>query len=219
MFLRILVVEDEFTMRKALQKGLTKIGYVVDIAADGEKALEQYFGQIYEAIILDLNLPKLDGLDVLREIRADSSTVKVLILSARNEVDDRVLGLDQGANDYLCKPFAFQELAARLRALLRRDFMQLSERFELGAILVDTALREVTLNGQRVPLSRKEYGILEYLLRNRGRTVRTEELIEQVWEQDNDGVFNSFKVHLNSLRKKLPDLSIVNVRGEGYYVE
>ncbi len=217
--MRILVVEDESTMRKALQKGLTKIGYVVDIAADGEKALEQYFGQIYEAIILDLNLPKLDGLDVLREIRADSRTVKVLILSARNEVDDRVLGLDQGANDYLCKPFAFQELAARLRALLRRDFMQVSERFELGAILVDTALREVTLNGQRVPLSRKEYGILEYLLRNRGRTVRTEELIEQVWEQDSDGVFNSFKVHLNSLRKKLPDLSIVNVRGEGYYVE
>ncbi len=217
--MRILVVEDESTMRKALQKGLTKIGYVVDIAADGEKALEQYFGQIYEAIILDLNLPKLDGLDVLREIRADSRTVKVLILSARNEVDDRVLGLDQGANDYLCKPFAFQELAARLRALLRRDFMQVSEQFELGAILVDTALREVTLNGQRVPLSRKEYGILEYLLRNRGRTVRTEELIEQVWEQDSDGVFNSFKVHLNSLRKKLPDLSIVNVRGEGYYVE
>lgn len=217
--MRILVVEDESTMRKALQKGLTKIGYVVDIAADGEKALEQYFGQIYEAIILDLNLPKLDGLDVLREIRADSSTVKVLILSARNEVDDRVLGLDQGANDYLCKPFAFQELAARLRALLRRDFTQVSERFELGAILVDTALREVTLNGQRVPLSRKEYGILEYLLRNRGRTVRTEELIEQVWEQDSDGVFNSFKVHLNSLRKNLPDLSIVNVRGEGYYVE
>ncbi len=217
--MRILVVEDESTMRKALQKGLTKIGYVVDIAADGEKALEQYFGQIYEAIILDLNLPKLDGLDVLREIRADSRTVKVLILSARNEVDDRVLGLDQGANDYLCKPFAFQELAARLRALLRRDFIQVSERFELGAILVDTALREVTLNRQRVPLSRKEYGILEYLLRNRGRTVRTEELIEQVWEQDSDGVFNSFKVHLNSLRKKLPDLSIVNVRGEGYYVE
>lgn len=133
--MRILVVEDESTMRKALQKGLTKIGYVVDIATDGEKALEQYFGQIYEAVILDLNLPKLDGLDVLREIRADSSTVKVLILSARNEVDDRVLGLNQGANDYLCKLFAFQELAARLRALLRRDFTQVSERFELGAIL------------------------------------------------------------------------------------
>ena len=217
--MRILVVEDESTMRKALQKGLTKIGYVVDIAADGEKALEQYFSQIYEAVILVLNLPKLDGLDVLREIRADSSTVKVLILSARNEVDDRVLGLDQGANDYLCKPFAFQELAARLRALLRRDFIQISEQFQLGAILVDTALREVTINSQRVALSRKEYGILEYLLHNRGRTVRTEELIEQVWERDDDGVFNSFKVHLNSLRKKLPDLSIINVRGEGYYVE
>lgn len=217
--MRILVVEDEAPMRKALQKGLSKLGYTVDVSADGEEALELYFGQIYEAVILDLNLPKLNGLEVLQEIRKDDSTIKVLILSARNEVEDRVSGLDQGANDYLCKPFAFQELVARLRALLRRDFTQTSERFEIGGVLVDTALREVTLHGHRVSLSRKEYGILEYLLRNRGRTIRTENLIEQVWEKDNDGVFNSFKVHINSLRKKLPDISIVNVRGEGYYVE
>lgn len=217
--MRILIVEDEPSMRNALQKGLQKLGYLVDCAADGHAALDCYYAASYDAIILDLNLPGMDGLEVLRLIRQDSQMVKVLILSARNEIDDRILGLDEGANDYLGKPFAFRELEARLRALIRRSFSQGGARIHSGDVTLDTAAKRAFVGQEVIPLSRKEYGILEYLLHHRGTVIDVRTLIEQVWQEAPEAVLNSFKVHIVSLRKKLPSLPIINVRGRGYYVE
>lgn len=217
--MKLLIVEDEATLRKALQKGFVKLGYAVDTASDGEAALEQYYGATYDAIILDLNLPKIDGLSVLREIRRDSQNAKVLILSARNEIDDRIDGLDLGANDYLGKPFAFRELEARVRALIRHSFAQGETHIKYGGLTLDTALKRVNNADGEIPLTRKEYGILEYLLRNRGAIVSAAMLVEHVWEGEGDAGFGSLKVHVGALRKKLPELSICNVRGQGYYVE
>ncbi|MDL2318650.1 response regulator transcription factor [Eubacteriales bacterium OttesenSCG-928-A19] len=217
--MKLLIIEDEETLRKALQKGFVKLGYAVDTASDGEAALEQYYSAAYDAIILDLNLPKLDGLSVLGEIRKDSPDAKVLILSARNEIDDRIIGLDQGANDYLGKPFAFRELEARVRALIRRAFTQGETCISHGTLTLDTALKKVCDARGEIALTRKEYGILEYLLRNRGTIVSAAALIEHVWEGEGDAGYGSLRVHVGALRKKLPELSICNARGQGYYVE
>lgn len=217
--MRLLIVEDEETLCKALQKGFAKLGYAVDMASDGEAALEKYYGAAYDAIILDLNLPKIDGLSVLREIRRDSQRAKVLILSARNEIGDRVDGLDLGANDYLGKPFAFRELEARVRALIRHSFAQGETHIEYGGLTLDTALKKAHNEAGEIPLTRKEYSILEYLLRNRGALVSASALVEHVWAGEGDAGFGSLKVHVGALRKKLPEVPICNVRGQGYYVE
>ena len=156
---------------------------------------------------------------MLTEIRADNKDVAVLILSARDEVSDKITGLDEGANDYLAKPFNFLELEARVRALLRRSFKTSDTVMNVGCLKVDTALKKVYISDDEVNLSKKEYGILEYLLLHRGEAVSGSELIEHVWESDADDVFNSFKVHLSNLRKKLPDGFIKNTRGLGYFVE
>ena len=217
--MKLLIVEDERTLSRALQKGFEKLGYAVDVALDGVAALEMYYGAEYDAVILDLNLPKLDGLSVLREIRKDSQERKVLILSARNEIDDRIEGLDSGANDYLGKPFAFRELEARVRALIRRGYMQKSSRIACGPVQLDTSLKRVECGGVEVELTRKEYGILEFLFMNKQAIVSPSALIEHVWAVDSEAAPGSLKVHLNALRKKLPQLEIKNVRGQGYYVE
>jgi len=216
---KLLIVEDEDLLQKALCKGFSKLGFTVDAASDGEGALELYFSNVYDLIVLDLNLPKLDGIDVLREIRADSKEIPVLILSARDEVADKILGLNEGANDYLAKPFHFGELEARVRALLRRNFNTSDTVIEIGGVRIDTALKKVFVLGNEISFAKKEYGILEYLFLRRGKTISGTELIEHIWESDADDVFNSFKVHLSAVRKKLPDGFIKNARGHGYYVE
>ena len=217
--LKLLIIEDEQSLLKALSKGFSKLGYIVETAADGEQALEQYYSNQYSLIILDLNLPKLDGLDVLLEIRKENINIPVLVLSARNEIEDKIKGLDMGANDYLSKPFHFSELEARVRALLRRNFKTAPTVIICDSIRLDTSLRMVFFHDSRVPLTKKEYGILEYLMLNRGRVISGEELIAVVWESDADSFTNAFKVHITAMRKKLPENFIKNEKGQGYYVE
>ncbi|MCL2054885.1 MAG: response regulator transcription factor [Oscillospiraceae bacterium] len=215
---KILIVEDETVLRKALAKGFQKHGYTIDVAEDGEQALDMYFDNQYNLVVLDLNLPKIDGLEVLTEIRKENKEIPVLILSARSEVSDKIMGLDMGANDYLAKPFHFDELEARARALLRRNFKTADTIISNGDIQLDTALKKVLCNDTEISLTKKEYGIFEYLMLNKGRVIGINELIESIWE-DADMFSNSIKVHINSMRKKLPDGIIKNAKGQGYYVE
>jgi len=217
--MKILIVEDESALRKALAKGFQKSGYTVDVAEDGEESLELYFSNQYNLVILDLNLPKLDGLDVLREIRKENKEIPVLILSARNEVNDKINGLDMGANDYLAKPFHFDELEARSRALLRRNFKTTPTVIACENIKLDMSMKKVFWDDIEISLTKKEYGIFEYLMLNKGRAISGEELIETVWESDADVFTNAFKVHINAMRKKLPNDFIKNTKGQGYYVE
>lgn len=221
--LKILVVEDDLSLLKSICMGLRKFGYAVDAASDGEEALQMIEIHEYDAVILDWNLPKIDGLDVLREIRVDRPELKVLILSARSQVEDKILGLDTGANDYMEKPFHFKELEARIRALLRRKFIQSHTRLSVGAIIIDTALKEVYINENAIDCTKKEYGILEYLMIYKGRVVSAEEITEHLWDSNFDGFSNSLKVHINSLKKKLAvflgDQEVIkNKRGFGYYI-
>ena len=217
--MKLLIVEDEITLLQALSKGFRKLGYIIDSAEDGEQALALYFDNPYSLIVLDLNLPKVDGLDVLREIRKENKTIPVLILSAKSEVQDKINGLDMGANDYLAKPFHFDELDARVRALLRRDFNTTDTVIVCGEIKLDTALKKVFWSNAEVQLTKKEYSIFEFLMRHKSQMVSSEELIEAVWENDADGFTNTCKVHINAMRKKLPEHMIKNAKGQGYYVE
>ena len=217
--MKLLIVEDELTLQKALIKGFQKLGYTVDAAGDGEQALELYYSNQYNLVVLDLNLPKIDGLDVLDEIRNENKEIPVLILSARSEVNDKIIGLDMGANDYLAKPFHFSELEARARALLRRNFKTAPTTIICGNVKLDTALKKAFWSDTEVSLTKKEYGIFEYLMLNKGRVISGEELIETVWESESDSFTNAFKVHINAMRKKLPEDFIKNIKGQGYYVE
>lgn len=218
--MKLLLVEDEELLSRSLAKGLRKLGYAVDCVYDGGAALEAYEINDYDLMILDLNLPVLDGLEVLRRIREQDRDLRVLILSARGTVEDKIGGLDLGSNDYLTKPFDFGELAARIRALLRRSFQQENAVLSCGPLRMDTAAKSVSANGIPVPLTKKEYGILEYLLRHPGRTVGAEEIIEHVWDSEADPFSNAFKFQLHSLRKKLEEagmgLLIETLRGQGY---
>ncbi|MDO0825539.1 response regulator transcription factor [Desulfosporosinus nitroreducens] len=217
--MKLLVIEDEISLQSALQKGFIKLGYAVDTASDGEEALEHYYSSPYDAIILDMNLPKIGGIDVLKEIRKENSEIKVLILSARSELEDKIAGLDMGANDYLAKPFHFKELEARVRALLRRNFSTQNTEISTDRLVLNTALKKMYLDGVEITLTKKEYGIVEYLLMHKGTLVSGEDLIEHVWDSEADSFTNAFKVHINALRKKLPQSTIKNIRGQGYYVE
>jgi DNA-binding response OmpR family regulator len=221
--IRILVVEDEASLQKALCSGLRKYGYAVDLAEDGEQALELIELNPYDVVVLDLNLPKINGMEVLRKVRITNKELRILILSARAEVEDKIAGLDTGANDYLSKPFHFKELEARIRALLRRDFIQKDTVLTHGNVTIDTALKCVTVNDQKVELTKKEYAILEYLFMNKDRVVSAEELIEHIWDSEVNLFSNSFKVHINSLKKKFIEYIgekelIRNTRGHGYFV-
>lgn len=221
--MRILLVEDEKTLSDMIAKGLRNTGYAVDTVYDGEDALFQYEVNEYDLIILDLNLPKVDGLDVLRKIREMDSEIKILILSARTKIGDRILGLDEGANDYLIKPFDFGELAARIRGLLRRKFVQAPSILDLNDLRVDTKAKKVMIADTVIVLTRKEYGILEYLLLHKNSVISAEELTEHVWDSEFDPFSNTFRYHIHSLKKKLSMVSgteyIKTVYGQGYIME
>lgn len=221
--MRILLVEDEKTLSDMIAKGLRNTGYAVDTVYDGEDALFQYEVNEYDLIILDLNLPKVDGLDVLRKIREMDSEIKILILSARTKIGDRILGLDEGANDYLIKPFDFGELAARIRGLLRRKFVQAPPILHLNDLRVDTKAKKVMIADTVIVLTRKEYGILEYLLLHKNSVISAEELTEHVWDSEFDPFSNTFRYHIHSLKKKLSMVSgteyIKTVYGQGYIME
>ena len=187
---------------KILRKKLRLSGYEADTCVDGEAALELLAVERYDLVLLDLNLPKVDGMTVLRTLREHDQETGVLILSARSEISDKVDGLDAGANDYLSKPFHLEELEARVRSLTRRRFVQQDVCLRCGGLTFDTRSRTATADGQTLSLTRKESGILEYLLLNRGRPVSQEELIEHVWDSSVDSFSNSIRVHISMLRKK-----------------
>ena len=222
--MKLLLIEDEEDILNALSRGLRKIGYIVDTASDGKEGLELTCINEYDLIILDLNLPSIDGLDILNKIREKNDECKILILSARSEYNQRIIGLDMGANDYLVKPFDFGELVARVRALLRRSFTQQSSKIKYKSIIIDTALRIVYTNKNvEIDLRPKQFSILEYLIINKGRAVSTEELIEHIWKDDASMFSNSIKVHVSTLKKKLREHSeeeiISTIRGSGYMIK
>jgi len=216
--MKLLIVEDEESLNKVLVKVLRKLGYTTDSAFDGEEAFDLYFENNYDLVILDLNLPKLDGMEVLKTIREDNAELPILILSARSEIHDKIQGLDEGANDYLTKPFHFDELAARVRALLRRNFQMSGTKIEIGDVILDMTTKTFTVGENPVALSKKEYGIIAYLMLRKGKTISAQQLIESIWESGSEDMEKSFYVHISALRRKLPENFIKNVRGQGYYV-
>ena len=220
---KILLVEDERTLSLVIAKGLTKLGYAIDCAFDGEEALNYYGINEYDLIILDLNLPQIDGIEVLKEIRKKDIEIKILILSARSEVNDKILGLDSGGNDYITKPFDFRELDARIRNLIRRSFIQQNTDLCCNRIIVKTVQRQVLIDGEEIHLTKKEYSILEYLIMNKNNVISTEKIIEHVWDSEVNLFSNSFKFHMHSLKKKMAiylngEEVIKNVRGHGYII-
>ena len=221
--MRLLVVEDERSLREDITKKLRLSGYEVDACEDGEEALDILASEQYDLILLDLNLPKVDGMTVLRTLRESDLETRVLILSARSEISDKVDGLDAGANDYLSKPFHLAELEARVRSLTRRQFIQRDICLRCGRISFDTKSRIASVDGQLLTLTRKESGVLEYLLLHQGRPVSQEELMEHVWDGSVDSFSNSIRVHMSALRKKLRAAlgydPICNRIGEGYEIK
>ena len=221
--MRILVVEDERALCETIVRSLRRLAYSVDPCYDGDTAIALLGSERYDLVLLDLNLPGADGMTVLRTLRQTDRETRVLILSARSEVADKVEGLDAGANDYLAKPFHLEELEARIRSLTLRQFTQNDVVLHCGPLSFDTRSRAATAAGQPLALTRKETGILEYLLLHQGRPVSQEELLEHVWDNSVDNFSNSIRVHISALRKKLwAALGYDPVRnriGEGYLIE
>ncbi len=220
--MRLLVVEDEKSLRDDITKKLRLDGYEADSCGDGTEARELLAVEYYDLVLLDLNLPGVDGMTLLREFRAVNNETPVLILSARSEITDKVEGLDAGANDYLSKPFHLAELEARIRSLTRRQFIQRDVCLKCGRLAYDTRTRIASVDGVPVALTRKETGVLEYLMLHEGRPVSQEELIEHVWDGSVDSFSNSIRVHISALRRKLRASlgydPVVNRVGEGYVI-
>jgi len=217
--MRVLVVEDEKKVASFIARGLQEEGYAVDILHDGDAGVAQALSVDYDLVILDLMLPKLSGLEVLRTVRQKKAKLPVLILTAKGELEDRVSGLDAGADDYLVKPFAFAELSARARALLRRGKGE-DARLRVADLEIDTATRVVSRQGHRIDLKPKEYSLLEFLMRNAHRPVTRTMITEHVWDIHFDSISNVVDVNINSLRNKIDrgfSLPLIHtIRGVGY---
>lgn len=219
--MRLLIVEDELDIAHALLRGLQREGYAVDLASDGEQGWQLAGVNEYDLLILDLNLPVLDGLEVCRRLRAERPSLLILMLTARSQPDERVLGLDYGADDYMVKPFHFAELTARVRALLRRDMRMRSPLLQFADLKLDPTARVVWQQNRRLNLTGKEYGILEYLIRHQGEVISQETLLEHVWDMQANPLTNTVRVHINSLRRKLEDTAetpryIETIINQGY---
>jgi two-component system, OmpR family, response regulator len=216
--MRILVVEDEADLRASLAMALREQGYAVDVAADGADGLWRATSWDYDAIVLDVMLPHLDGWTVLQRLRASKKT-PVLMLTARDATRDRVRGLDIGADDYVVKPFDLDELLARLRALFRRAAGQTRNVIEIGEVVIDTAARRATRNGNVIALTPREYALLEFLALHRGEVITRTVLYEHLFDEDDNTLSNLLDVHVSNLRKKLGADFITTRRGQGYCIE
>ena len=217
--MRLLVVEDDVKLATAVGRGLRHAGYAVDVVGDGESALRHAAVWDYDAVVLDLMLPERDGLEVCTVLRERACWAPVLMLTARGAVPDRIRGLDAGADDYLAKPFAFDELLARLRALLRRAPRDRPAVIEAGDLRVDPAAREVERAGQPVALTAREFAVLEFLARNAGDVVTRTQLLDHVWDANYEGSTNIVDQYVGSLRRKLGAPLIHTVRGAGFRLE
>ena len=216
--MRILVIEDEADLLASLAKALREEGYAVDIAADGEDGLYKAESWDYDALVLDVMLPGLDGWAVLQRLRQTKKT-PVLMLTARDTARDRVRGLDTGADDYVVKPFDLDELFARLRALIRRAAGQTRNRIEIGQLVIDTGARRVSRAGRPVELTAREYALVEFLALHRGEVVTRTTLYEHLFDEDDATLSNLLDVHVSNLRKKLGAEFITTRRGHGYCIE
>ena len=221
--MRLLVIEDEKKVARFIKKGLGEEGYAVDLASDGEEGLAMVLDQVHDLIILDIALPKMDGLQVLKKLRERRVRTPVLLLTVRATIEDKVLGLDSGADDYLTKPFAFKELLARIRALLRRKVEAGPSLLQVEDLVLDPARHLVTRGGERIDLTSKEFALLEYLMRNAGRVVSRVMISEHVWNYDFDTETNVIDVYINYLRRKIDsgrDKKLIHtVRGSGYVLK
>jgi two-component system OmpR family response regulator len=217
--MRILVVEDEPSLRHQLRNALEQAGYAVDDAGDGEEGHYLGANEAYDAVILDLGLPEVDGLTVLDRWRKEGKVTPVLVLTARDSWSDKVAGLDAGADDYLAKPFQTQELIARLRALIRRASGNASSELIAGDVRLDTRSGRVTLAGEPVKMTAQEYKLLSYLIHHKGKVVSRTELIEHIYDQDFDRDSNTIEVFVTRIRKKLGQEVITTIRGLGYSLE
>lgn len=220
--LHLLIVEDDKDLCAVLKKGLKNYDYTCDISYDGEDGLYNAEINEYDAIILDINLPKLDGISVCKNIRSKGIDTPVLMLTARTDTDDRVLGLDSGADDYLGKPFEFKELRARLHALIRRNYNKPSNKISIRELYVDTRAKLVKLQDKEVELTAREYDVLELLCYNYPSVVSSEEIIEHVWGSDDSQFSNVIRVHIANLRRKLKlengESLIQTLKGKGYKI-
>jgi len=218
--MRILIAEDEKALNRILVKQFTKLGYSVDSCYDGESVSDFLAGAEYDAIVMDVMMPKMDGFEVLRDMRAAKNQTPVIFLTAKTEISDRVFGLDLGANDYLIKPFSFEELAARVRMITRDSKGNSTNVFTVADLTVDVKSREVKRAGRKIELSAREYSILEALIRNAGAVMTRERIESSVWNYDYEGGTNVIDVYIRYLRKKIDDgydkKLIHTVRGAGY---
>ncbi len=218
--MRLLVVEDERDLNRVIARRLEKEGYSVDRCFDGEEALDYLVAGEFDAVILDIMLPKYNGLEIVRRMRAAKNQTPVLFLTAKDSISDRVAGLDAGAEDYLVKPFAFEELLARIRVMTRKSAGNHTNIFEIADLSMDVAAHTVTRGGQSIALSAKEFDILEYLLRNKGLVLSREKIENHIWNFDYAGGTNVIDVYIRYLRKKIDDpftqKLIHTIRGKGY---
>ena len=218
--MRLLVVEDERDLNRVIARRLEKEGYSVDRCFDGEEALDYLVAGEFDAVILDIMLPKYNGLEIVRRMRAAKNQTPVLFLTAKDSVSDRVAGLDAGAEDYLVKPFAFEELLARIRVMTRKSAGNHTNIFEIADLSMDVAAHTVTRGGQSIALSAKEFDILEYLLRNKELVLSREKIENHIWNFDYAGGTNVIDVYIRYLRKKIDDpftqKLIHTIRGKGY---
>jgi DNA-binding response OmpR family regulator len=222
--MNILVVEDEPRIARLIKRGLKEEGYAVDIAEDGMQAIDKFEINSYDLIVLDIMLPKKDGLSVCRDIRKQNANVPVLLLTARGDAKDKVMGLDSGADDYLAKPFSFDELFARIRALLRRSPRAVPITLRLGDLSMNTVTREVKRNNKVITLTAREYNLLDYFIRNKGIALSKAQILDHVWDYNYDGMSNIIETYVKYLRQKLqvaPDSTklIHTVRGHGYVLK
>ena len=220
--MKLLIIEDSPRLRRSLVAGFTRLGYAVDNSADGKEGLSFALINHYDVIILDLMLPGINGLSILQELRNKHNETHVLILSAKDEVDDRIAGLNLGADDYMIKPFSFDELHARLLTLTRRKHNVKSPLIRIGKLVVDTVMRQANINNVKLPLTPTEYQIIEYLSLNMNRVITYDALINQIYTCHDCITQNTLEAHISSLRKKLKIVNVTDFiktrRGFGYYI-
>ncbi|MCA9369283.1 response regulator transcription factor [Candidatus Woesebacteria bacterium] len=221
--MRILVIEDEVKLATAVKKALTLQSYAVDTVHDGEEGFDLAVMEEYDCIISDIMLPSMDGVELCKKLREEGIKTPILLLTAKGELEDKTVGLDIGADDYMTKPFSFEELFARVRALIRRRYDTTQLVLSVDNLTLNTATKQVLSNGESISLSVKEFAILEYLLQNKGVPVSKETIIQHVWEYDTDTLPSTVEVHIKNIRAKIDTPSqtslIITIRGVGYMIE